>query len=1257
MVESISKSSTGILTDLTSKAAMKVLHVDDDLNFLKVAGQCLKMQGRFQVDTARSVEEAMEMMEKETYDAIISDFQMPGKDGLEFLKELREEGNSIPFIIFTGKGREEVVIRALSLGADGYFNKHGEPETVYGELAHGIRQTVERKRDSEALHESESKSRTLLENLPQKIFFKDKNAVYISCNENYARDLKIKSDEIAGRTDYDFYPKELAEKYRADDKRIMKSGNSEDIDEEYVQDGQKVFVHTVKTPVKDENGNVVGVLGIFWDITERKKAEEALRQSMENYRELTESISDMFFAMDKDFRYTYWNKASEKLTGIPAKDAIGKSLTEVFPDVKGTGVEQFYKEALRTQQPQRYLSKYQLKGKDYVFEINAHPAKSGLSVFVKDTTERKEAEQTLKESAERYRDLVELAPDGIAAVNAEGIITSANRSFLTLIGYSSEVVVGKPFTELKSSRVEDTPKMLEMFESLMKGESPSPVEFLYVRKDGTSRWAEVHASLLTKDGNPVGALVIMRDVTERRNAEKLIQENQQKFEQLFTCNPEAAVYVDQNERVLSVNPRFTELYGYSFDEVKGEFLDDFVVPEDRKKEALMLAQKGREGYVFFETVRKNKKGSLIPVTMSSAPIVLQGQHIGDMVLYKDITERKKVEEEKSRLLHDLQERAKELNCFYGMSRLFEKSDISLDAVLQGTADLLPPAMQYPDIACARIVAENREFSTKNFKETGWKLQADIEVHGKKAGFVEVRHLEERPAIAEDPFLKEERLLIDAIAERLGKITERKKAEETLQESEERFRAIFEGANDGILATDAKTRRFFLANPRICEITGYSLEELLKLGVGDIVPKKDLAYVIDSIEKQMQGKVALSRDVPVLRKDGRVVYCDVSSKPMKIGNQEYLVGLFRDVTELRKSGEALRDAKQKWASLTANTDDIVMIVDSEGIIQYINRTIPPYTPEETIGKTVYEYVPREQHDTMRSSLKKTFETGIPFNYVVSSNIPKIGTVWFETKVVPVKDDEKTVSVILMSTDVTKLRNTEERLKETNMKLEDTNEKLRVVGGLTRHDARNKLSAVTGNAYLLRRKLAEDPKALEQLNDMETAVRLVEKIFEFARAYEKLGTEQLVSIDVGKAVDGAGSLFSGLKGVKIVNECGGLTVLADSLLSQLFYNLIDNSLKYGEKTRQIRVYYKMSRSDQLELVYEDDGVGIPDNMRGNLFKEGFTSGKGTGYGLFMIKRMCGVYGWTIQETGIQGKGARFILTVPEKSQQGKPLYKLP
>jgi signal transduction histidine kinase len=129
---------------------------------------------------------------------------------------------------------------------------------------------------------------------------------------------------------------------------------------------------------------------------------------------------------------------------------------------------------------------------------------------------------------------------------------------------------------------------------------------------------------------------------------------------------------------------------------------------------------------------------------------------------------------------------------------------------------------------------------------------------------------------------------------------------------------------------------------------------------------------------------------------------------------------------------------------------------------------------------------------------------------------------------------------------------------------------------------------------------------------------------------------------------------LKDVKVVNECRGLTVLADSLLRQLFYNLIDNSLKYGEKIQQIRVYYKTSSLDQLELVYEDDGVGIPSDIRDNLFKEG--AGKGTGYGLFMIKRICEVYGWNIQETGIQGKGVKFVITIPKTNPNGKENYLL-
>ena len=148
-----------------------------------------------------------------------------------------------------------------------------------------------RKKVKKALKASENKYKTLLENLPQKIYLKDTNSVYISCNENYAVDLKIKAAEIGGKTDYDFFPEELAKKYRADDKRIMKSGKIEDINEKYVQRGKEIFVHTVKTPVKDEEGKTIGILGVFWDITAQRQAQKRLLDYQKRLRDLTSEMS------------------------------------------------------------------------------------------------------------------------------------------------------------------------------------------------------------------------------------------------------------------------------------------------------------------------------------------------------------------------------------------------------------------------------------------------------------------------------------------------------------------------------------------------------------------------------------------------------------------------------------------------------------------------------------------------------------------------------------------------------------------------------------------------------------------------------------------------------------------------------------------------------------------------------------------------------------------------------------------------------
>ncbi len=186
----------------------------------------------------------------------------------------------------------------------------------------------------EALRENENKYRTLIENLPQKIFLKDKNSVYISCNGNYAQDLKIKPDEISGRTDYEFFPKELAEKYRADDKRIMELGKTEELEEKYIQNGQEVWVNTVKVPVKDEKGDLVGIQGIFWDITERKRAEEEREelQAQLAQAQKMESIGTLAGGIAHDFNNlltTIIGNTEFILADIPKDDPLRADIEEI----------------------------------------------------------------------------------------------------------------------------------------------------------------------------------------------------------------------------------------------------------------------------------------------------------------------------------------------------------------------------------------------------------------------------------------------------------------------------------------------------------------------------------------------------------------------------------------------------------------------------------------------------------------------------------------------------------------------------------------------------------------------------------------------------------------------------------------------------------------------------------------------------------------------------------------------------------------
>jgi len=263
----------------------------------------------------------------------------------------------------------------------------------------------DRRKAEEALQESEERYRSLVEAAPDVIYT-------LSAEDGSLTSLNPAFETLTGWSRAEWLGKPFMGIVHPDDRSAAVEtfqkalrGEAPPLYQLRVlsKSGEYLVGEFTSTPLM-KGGKVVGELGIARDITERKRAEKALQASEAHYRELANSIADVFFEMDEHLRYTYWNKASEILTGIPAEDALGKSLLEIFPDTPETGrAEKVYRDVLTTQQSQVFVNDYVLRGKHYFFEISAYPSRRGISVFVKDITERKLAEEASKRAEEQLK--------------------------------------------------------------------------------------------------------------------------------------------------------------------------------------------------------------------------------------------------------------------------------------------------------------------------------------------------------------------------------------------------------------------------------------------------------------------------------------------------------------------------------------------------------------------------------------------------------------------------------------------------------------------------------------------------------------------------------------------------------------------------------------------------------------------------------------------------------------------------------------
>ncbi len=483
------------------------------------------------------------------------------------------------------------------------------------------------------------------------------------------------------------------------------------------------------------------------------------------------------------------------------------------------------------------------------------------------------------------------------------------------------------------------------------------------------------------------------------------------------------------------------------------------------------------------------------------------------------------------------------------------------------------------------------------------------------------------------------------------VTKHRKIEQKVRESEEKYRKMFEEAIDAIFIADTETGILVDCNRAAMKLVGRDKSEVIGMHQRFLHPEEKRGQFSATFKQHLMKKEGQVIETKIITKNGKVRDVAIKANLFEVNGKKLLRGLFRDITESKKISERAHFQ----ARLLNAVGQAIIATDINGNIIYWNHAAEQlygWSETEVMGRNVVDITPAETSKEQAKGILNMLISGESWSGEFGAK--RRDGVLFPAIVThtPITTDKgKIIGIISVLTDITEQKWMQEGLNDAIGKVVELNEKLQVVGSLSRHDIRNKLAAVNGRIFLLKKRLSSNTEALLQLKEMELAAQQVLHILEFERIYEQVGVEKLEYVDVERQLNEAVSLFSNLKGAELVNECHGVTVLADSLLRQLFYNLIDNSLKYGEKLSKIKVHYE-KEENQLKLMYEDDGVGIPEEIKKNLFKEGF--GKGTGYGLYLIKRICEAYGWMIQETGKYGQGVQFTMTIPKNSKEGKINY---
>jgi PAS domain S-box-containing protein len=501
------------------------------------------------------------------------------------------------------------------------------------------------------LKTSEKLFEALFENAPDAFFTHDVKGTFINGNKAAEKLTGYNRKELIGKNFLRLKLLNTSDAIKAAKLLAENSFGNPAGPEEFIisrKDGKEVPVEIRNFPIKI--GNQIIVFGVARDIMERKQAEEARRKSEERFRTIFETAQDTIFIKDRDLRYTQVNPSMEELFDLPAEKLIGRTNEDIFGDKTGLHVREVDSRVLNGEIVKEENTRL-VKGISRTFYVIKVPIRNesgqiiGLCGIARDITERKQMEEALRESEEKYRLLFESSPDAITTIDEKGIIISANNSVKRILGYEPSELLGKPVDilapeELKSKQKEN------IIKAINKGFLESQ-ETIRVAKDGTRIPIDILV-FTSKDssGKLLGISAIMRDITDRKLTERKLQESEKRFRGLYENSMLGIFRSNPEGKIIMANPAALNLLGYSnLEEISNIKVEDgYYDPTERKKFKEVL---DNEGAIHgFEIKWKKPDGTVVDLRENARAVTDEnGNVIYYEGIFEDITEKKRAEEE------------------------------------------------------------------------------------------------------------------------------------------------------------------------------------------------------------------------------------------------------------------------------------------------------------------------------------------------------------------------------------------------------------------------------------------------------------------------------------------------------------------------------------------------------------------------------------------------------------------------------------